>query len=499
MAKFESLFPVDVQVIDILNNTGKQLNFWGLTPDEIKDILNRLTTGGPFGKPKPDKHIRKAWSKGKALTITIDNTELDAFIDSGLKSIQSSLIHTRPGDADGILALTDVVAHKCSTISKAEMDKLFKDSDDSEVVMWQNYLNNIEDPKTREMLILYSKIYGNTVYGHPLSLKNAMTIRRIDPNATFVLARTSWEKFGRAVKRGAKRYPLWGWRPDKTKVTKADIDNAQRALGHDGAKFEDLSLTVQDAILKKASAGKGSMIRYIGYDISDTYQFTKDNLLQTKPGIIGNVAYTLNKLAQDLEAEKQDHKNIEGYDEMMVKTQKAVKSVEGMCAEKGITPQITSQHPSTQLADLLLAYYHPIVGQKSNILKPENITQFTEDAVQLTLLINNIGLDQLKRFKHSYEYTQKEVAALAPIILKTSQQLGRDINGLNENNLNDKASLIARFKDALRTLGIKVVKDEEPAEIPSAENTTNMNVQTPNEMDVIKENFYKIYNKLTEY
>ena len=85
------------------------------------------------------------------------------------------------------------------------------------------------------------------------------------------------------------------------------------------------------------------------------------------------------------------------------------------------------------------------------------------------------------------------------IILKTSQQLGRDINTLNENNFNDKASLIARFKDALRTLGIKIVKDEEPAEIPSSENTANMNVQTPNEMDVIKENFYKIYNKLTDY
>ena len=504
MAKFNEFLPVDISVKDILNNTGKQIDIWGLTPNEMTDILSRLTVGGGrFAKPNPDKHIRNVWAKGKVFTITINNDELDAFLDSGLKSIQSSLMHTRPNEANGILALTDEVASKCETISKDEMNKLFKDSEASEIEMWQNYLNNIEDPKTREMLILYSKIYGNTVYGHQLSLKNAMTIRRIDPNATFVLGKSSWSKFGRGVKRGAKRYPLWGRGIDDKKVTKADIDKAQSELGHGGKNFNDLSVTVKDAIMKKAtelSGGQTYMYKYIGYDISDTYQYSKDNLLQIKPGIIGNVAYTLNKLAQDLENEKNDGKNIEGHDEMIVKTEKAVKEVEKLCAEKNIDVNVTSQNPSVQLVDLLLAYYKPLVDAKSNILKDSNKNPFTEDAVQLTLLMNNIALDQLKRFRHSYEYTQKEAAALAPIIRYATYQIGMAINSNKTlaENINEGDDFMTRFKQALKTLGIRIVKDKtepENQEDVSVVNGTNANanIKTP---EIVKENFYRIYNKL---
>lgn len=502
MAKFNEFLPVDISVKDILNNTGKQIDIWGLTPNEMTDILGRLTIGGGrFAKPNPDKHVRNVWAKGKVFTITINNDDLDAFLDSGLKSVQSALIHSRPKEADGILALTDEVASKCETISKDEMNKLFNDSEASEVEMWQNYLNNIEDPKTREMLILYSKIYGNTVYGHQLSLKNAMTIRRIDPNATFVLGKSSWVKFGRGVKRGAKRYPLWGWLPDNEKISKTDIDKAQNELGHGGQKFEDLSVTVKDAIMKKATemtGTKGRMYRYIGYDISDTYKYSKEDLLQSKPGIIGNVAYTLNKLAQDLENEKNNGKEIEGHDEMMVKTEKAVKEVEKMCVENNINVDTTSQNASIRLVDLLLSYYQPLVSAKSNILKVTNQKPFTEDAVQLTLLMNNIALDQLKRFRHSYEYTQKEASALAPIIRTATYRIGRAINNNISEGTENKGDFLQRFKQALKTLGIKIVKDEPAVDGGQVLDTTNNvddtnNIKTP---EMIRENFYRIYNKL---
>lgn len=508
MANFNEFLPVDISVKDILNNTGKQIDIWGLTPNEMTDILSRLTVGGGrFAKPNPDKHIRNVWAKGKVFTITINNDELDAFLDSGLKSVQSALIHSRPKEADGILALTDEVASKCETISKDEMKKLFKDSEASEIEMWQNYLNNIEDPKTREMLILYSKIYGNTVYGHQLSLKNAMTIRRIDPNATFVLGKSTWKNYGRGVKRGAKRYPLWGWVPDDDNITKADIDKAQAELGHGGQSYNDLSLTVKDAIMKKATEMKnssGKMYQYIGYDISDTFKYSSEDLLQNKPGIIGNVAYTLNKLAQDLEAEKNSGKEIEGHDEMMIKTEKAVNEVEKMCAEKGININVTSQNPSVRLVDLLLAYYQPLVEAKSNILKVDNQKPFTEDAVQLTLLMNNIALDQLKRFRHSYEYTQKEASALAPIIRSATYKIGKAINNNLSENIDGKDNFIHKFKQALKTLGIKIVKDEPSIDVSQNLDNTNdvesannvndtNNVKTP---EMIKEDFYRIYNKL---
>jgi hypothetical protein len=148
--------------------------------------------------------------------------------------------------------------------------------------------------------------------------------------------------------------------------------------------------------------------------------------------------------------------------------------------------------------DLLLAYYKPLVDAKSNILKDSNKNPFTEDAVQLTLLMNNIALDQLKRFRHSYEYTQKEAAALAPIIRYATYQIGMAINSNKTlaENINEGDDFMARFKQALKTLGIRIVKDKtepENQEDVSMVNNTNANIKTP---EMIKENFYRIYNKL---
>ena len=82
MAKYSKFLPVDITVKDILNNTGKQINIWGLTSNEMADILGRLRTGNArFAKPKPEKHIRNVWATDKVLTITINNDDLGSVID----------------------------------------------------------------------------------------------------------------------------------------------------------------------------------------------------------------------------------------------------------------------------------------------------------------------------------------------------------------------------------------------------------------------------------
>jgi len=503
MGKYNSYLPVEVAVKDLSDGTGKLISFFGISSQVMPDVLGRLVIkqpGMPFPKVIESKNIIKAWSKGTNLFVTVANDKIDAFIDSGLKSIQSALI--KGGyDGDGVLRLTDEVASRCDTISKEEMNQLYSDAAASEIDMWQNYLNNVEDPKTREMLQLYSQIYGNTVWGHALSLKNAMTIRSIDPNATFVLGKTSWAKYGRGVKRGAKRFPLWGYNTTN-KVSNDDLKAAQEMLGHGLEAFDELGVAVKDAITKKAGAladeknGKKFFpYRYIGYDISDTYRYNpnEDDPLQSKPGISSNVVYKLNQLAQQVENEKGVNrgKDLEGYDEMVAKTQKALNAVEEMCAEKGVQITSNSQEPSTRLADILLDYYKPLVSKKANVLKDGNIMQYAEDAVQLTLLMNNIALDQLNRFRHSYEYTQKEAAALAPIIRSATYRIGKAVNTISEGVIKENGDdFLMRYKAALKQLGIKIVKDTPQQNIETEEPIMGESIES------IKENFYKVFNKI---
>ena len=156
MAKFNEYLPVGIKVEDNKEKNSKIILFYELTQNEIDDILNRLTTGGKFPKPKPEKFIKGAFKLGKVLKVIIKNEDIDNFLDSGLKSIQSTLMHTRPNEANGILALTDEIYNKLNTISYAEQWKMAKETDASEIDLWLQYLNSINDPKTREILSLYS-------------------------------------------------------------------------------------------------------------------------------------------------------------------------------------------------------------------------------------------------------------------------------------------------------------------------------------------------------
>lgn len=508
MAKFNEYLPVGIKVEDNKEKNSKIILFYELTQNEIDDILNRLTTGGKFPKPKPEKFIKGAFKLGKVLKVIIKNEDIDNFLDSGLKSIQSTLMHTRPNEANGILALTDEIYNKLNTISYAEQWKMAKETDASEIDLWLQYLNSINDPKTREILSLYSQIYGNTTYGHLLSLRNVMRIRSVAPDATFVLSKSKWLKLGRYVKRGAKPIMLYNVIYDKeVNPTKLDFEEAKKKLGHENSNFESLGVTVQEKIMIEAEkicaeriGAKQEHQPYAGYDISETVPYNPNgtDLLQSKPGILGNVVVKLNRLAQELESSKNLGKDIEGHDDMMEKTTRALSVVEELCAENNIVVNSNAQTPSGKLADALLEYYKPLVASKSNILKDSNLMQFAEDAVQLTLLMNNIGLDQLSRFKHSYEYTQKEAAALAPIIRRMTYQIGRAINNsISENVVNEtKDDFIAKFKQALKTLGIRIVKDRNDNMGVNPEiNNTEMHQDNAN-VEMIRENFFKVLNKL---
>ena len=495
---------------------NKLLSFWGIGVAELDPIVKRLSLiGGKLGEGNPKKGVLKVWKKGGGLFV-ITPADMNTFVDVGLKGLQAELLKSGKYDNDEVMKLTDVIGFKANVISKQEMDQLYKDAKVSEIDMWQNYLSTLNDEKTRKVLELYAKIYGNTSYGHMLSLTNVMTIRNINPDATFVLGASSWKKYDRGVKRGAKPYPLWGAKPIRGAST-TDIKQAQEELGHELENFDDLSVAVKDAIIKTAeqmaSKSNFSMYRYLGYDIADTYRIhpNDDDPLLSKPSIVSNITRELNQLAQEAETKKNPAATEEIQDEhakMLSRTEKAANEMEKICAENNIKCDQRGESVSMHLANMLLDYYSTLVTEKANILKQGNIKNYAEDCVQLTLLMDQIGLDCLNRFKHSLVYTQEEAAALAPVMKRTVARLGRAAekdSSLDESlELNEemtKDSFLQKMMAAMKQLGIKIVKSKpaeekqtEPVEATSDEaNKPTDNVMSKEEF---KESFDTMLNKL---
>ena len=498
MAQYNKNLPINVSSKNTSEGDGKILSFYGMGTDDINNILNRLLLpgNGPFRKVNPAKNIDKAWAKGNILFIKVLNDKVDDFLNSGMKSVISALVSSGKYDNDVILHLQDEADFALkSAMSKEEMNKLYSDNAASVIDMWTQYLNNINDPEMRKVLELYSKIYGNTIYGHALSLKNVMSIKAVDPNATFVLGRTTWASYGRGVKANAKKFPLWRY-TRKNDATQQQIIDAQEALGHGLEEFGELGVAVQNAIMieaeKEANKGVNLIpVRYIGYDISDTYLYNpkEDDPLVAKPNMSSNVVYQINALAKEAEAKKNaESGNSEiGSEELSAmnkRTELATKAIEQLCAQEKIDTSKIQGEPEARLVQMLLDYYTRRVTQKANILKPENIRQYAEDAVQLTLIMDNIALGQLSRFRHSLQYTQKEAAALAPVIRTAVQRNG---NAMVSEAVNDKGAFLSQYKAALKKLGIKIVPNE-----------TSIEQENPSEMttESVKKDFFNMLDRI---
>ena len=506
MGKYDKNLDVEIKVIDNKSGDSKIITFWGIKQrNDVDAILARLVDGvGLFAKPKPDKHIDKAWAKGNVLNIIVKKSEIPQFLTTGMKSIITALVRSGNYDVDKILHLQDVVDFQLNQMSKEEQDKLYTDSNASVADLWTMYLNKVNDPETMKILKLYSKIYGNSVYGHALSLKNVLTIRamgaKYGTEPTFVLGRTTWLKYGRDVKSGAKPYPLWRYEPiDKAKASDvaAARKTVQNDLGQGDIDYSELGVTVQNKIdieVSKILSQNSKMIprRYIGYDIADTYLINpSDNPLEKKPNIVGNVVYELNELAKQVEAEKNASKNGDidktEQNRMQNRTEVAANAMAELCEDNDITVTGNIDTADNKLLNCLLSYFRTLVTPKANVLKPENVEQYSRDATQLTLIMTDTGLNLLNRFQHSLEYTQKEAVALAPIIKSAVYKIGSIVSQISEG-MND--NFMTMYKNALKKLGIKIVNDNEQ------QNNIQNDSMMEEKSKMIKENFNKYLERL---
>lgn len=503
--------------VEITGNGKKKVTLFGIDAKDISFLQDKLLQ--PDKKtPKPDLGINSLFIRNNFISFflvpekTADGKDdfskpQSEFLGKGINQIQAALFasigQNKNHSQEGVLQLKDSLAFKVDTMSSDEEAEFFAKGAESEIDMFTNYLNKVNDPETREALLLYSKIYGNAVYGHTLALSNVIRIKAINPNATFVLGPGQWAKYGRGIKANAKRYPLIGWVPTNTSSDGKSIDEkraeAMKKFGHEMETYGEVGAAIQHAIDIEINRGSGYPLQFVGYDIADTYLFDpkKEDVLQSKPGAIGNIIYTLNKLAQDIENEKRaaNGETIEGEDEMFKRTTSALNALKDLCEQRKINVNInTGTSDSSSLVDALISVYSSMATEKANVLKQSNVLKVAEDCTHLTLLMDGIALDQLKRFHHPLVYTKMEVAALAPMLKTVIQRVGHAIyEGAGDD-------FLSQLKATMKKIGMRVVSNDEVRN--RLLNSGNMSVanqtveNTLSAKETIKESFNKWMNRI---
>lgn len=424
-------------------------------------------------------------------------SDFEDWMNEDLNAIQWILANKKYDDgkpyynADVVRHLGDEIYTSYSMGDKEGAKELLGTTKSTAMDMWQKYLSTISDPKTLAQLQLYSRIFGNTQYGHLLSQRNVDLIRTVDPSATFVLTSTMWKKlFNRGVRANAKKLPMRIGLSSKRTATQQAFTAAKDKAGFSGYSDQDLSSQVAYGINLDALRDEddGDTVPGYGYDVKDTYLLNgRADTFNTEMGLLNNLNGELNAAAiKDQQERNKDAQPIEGSEIMLKRTEKACSFMEKYCKEKEIYITSNSQDPSNKLADYLISYCKSMAASKANILRDDNARIYAENATQVTMILTQLGLDALKRFRSTYEYTKKEATALMTVVFDIAGALEEN-SQLNESLrswIRDKHQFVKRFIKALYQIGCRIVPGKKNNEVDKDQQ--------------FKESFHRVYNKISK-
>ena len=468
----------------------KIINLYNIDANSAKAIVEKLND------TSKKRATQKAWldrSEPTHIQIKVLNNDINAWLDgSDLNAIQSVLLHSGQYNQDEVMHLEDEISIGFSSKDKDSIKAIHDAAGENSMEMWQKFLSTIQDPVTLAQIKLYARVYGNTTYGHILSVRNAMLIKLYDRDATFVMAPNKWKTlFGRGIKRGAKPLPMYVWAPEKSQVSAQDLELAKNNNGWEGFDTNELSAQVKNDLQMKANKGSGIPLMRIGYDVRDTYLLSgaKEDKWTTEIGLLNNLNCELNSAAiQDKQKRNLDKPSVEGGDEMRARTEKACAWMEQFCKQNGYSTQTSYQDASNKLADYLIRYCADGATKKANILSESNIKTYAENATQITLILTKLGWDALSRFHSTYEYSKQEASALMSVVFFIARQLEEN-SVITEgifSALKDKVAFAKLFLKALKQIGCSIVN--KPA-VPK---------MNESKIDAFKQNFQETFDRINK-
>lgn len=377
---------------------------------------------------------------------------------------------------------------------------------------------------------------GGQVFGLKFSPANAEFILYQDPEATFVATEQQWEKyFNRFVDASKNPIPVYV----KTNLDQGVDTNALRARF--GLSNTDSLTAHQKASAHKndsnATKGKSSKLSYeIAYDVRFTTVIEgKEDLYTKEAGLESNIYGNENKMAKSLKTPKTSKKGYTNDDYTMIDVSN-IKDIREQSKQMIINAnvflannnfqELSNASNFKQALDNVLEYQLKRV--QHDIKEPPQVIKNVALAYLMTYFnvwqdnktefpsIKDVSFDNKQDYKHTYF-----------IIMQTSQiLLGRNfgLKGVTRESVEDNVAKpiknipLPTFDDFLNFMG---TDKEELAQMPNQQqpklkstigNTEEPNDETPNpmqnqqiktneelskELNLIKENFNKMFNRIT--
>lgn len=429
--------------------------FYGIERDDA------FTIRGMIDKNQ-EKFTLGSVVKGDALMVRILAADLDKWLDTGMKTIQSVLLKSGKYNKDEVMHLEDeAYARSGNGATRGDKVGKYKETKKTAIEYWKKYLETLNDPETVKIIEAYSSLpLTDKIYGHTLSRKNAMLIRSVNNEASFILPLSGWRQLNRGVKRGAKQYVIYIRTGSDSQI--AEIKDIIKQIGWGNVPYDDLPPQVQKEVDIRSNGKASGIFKPIyEYDISDTYLFPgQPDIFNQTVGLKNNLTGELNDLAKSEVMAASDNKP--DVDKLMVeRTVKANDNFSKYCEENNIN-YIHSDNPSANLVNALEANYKKI-AMDLDILRDVNINMFAENATHITLLFGKYAYDMLPRFKHGYKYDNKEVGEMINAV-------GNTLTILDKQELNESTdflmngNFVKEFMNLFHEIGCKIVKKNQ--EIP---------------------------------
>lgn len=401
--------------------------------------------------------------------------------------------------------LTDLVACLNDRISDDEKEKINNSTDE----LWLKFMKEIQKPEIQELLKSIGQYaLTDSSFGWQLASSNLIRIKAQKADATFVQTRRQWhDRFDRRVIPNAQKIGVVVPINQKKYKTPEQVREYMKKQGYgDEVSYIDLSTQQKMNVDIGVMAGEGIGFAIAAYyDVSDTVLIdpSKPDKWSEEKGFDNNLTGHLNKAALAYKAANnkysQDdlskiYNNEEGNVEILSKA--LAQGIEKRFPDMNIIiPKNGDKNVFTKFyIDLVEKIADRLIEEKGKIVKKENREQGIAIATTIVLCLTRVSPEIVARKLANNELTQDSYFELRTIINSITWLIRKNVPKMEtRKQLNEFDIPVLNSVDELLGMMGMTINDVKPTE-----NSEQQIKSTENEIDNIKENFFRIFNKINK-
>lgn len=401
--------------------------------------------------------------------------------------------------------LEDLNSASNDIITKDDKENINKSTDE----MWIKFMKDIQNPETQLLLKSFGQYsLADSTFGWKLAEANIMRIKAQKPDATFVQTRKQWhDKFKRRVLPNAKKIGVMIPLNHSSYQNQYDKANVMKRVGYkDNVTYDDLSRQQKDYIDVSSVEGEAKSFMLMAYyDVSDTVLIdpTGEDIWADTIGFDNNLTGHLNKAALNYKSANGGG-SVEDVSKIYHNEEGDVKALSIALAEgiKTLYPDIPTSLPTQDninaykkcYSDMLEAISDRLIEEKAKIVKKENRQQGVLIATTIVMCLTRVAPETVALRLANNELTESSYFELRSIINGIIALMRRNMPKQEiKHHINEiELPMLDSVDELLSMMGMS------RSDVKPTEDIGQQMESTENELNMIKENFFNIFNRINK-